>query len=406
MFKRTKPNTTGQQPVYLSLDIGTEFIKTALFRINEKQEIEIIGYDRAPQKLNAMRGALIINLQNVIDVVDVSIGTVIHMAEKITGSSVSLPQKVIMGIAGELVQGLVIEVSVEREDADAKVTQSEIDQIIKQIRQQAFSGAIEDISRDTGIKPDQIREIDTVINSVYVDGVKVDSPLGFKGSDLIYKVFSTFAPRIHVESIKEVASALSLDTWGIIVEPYALALGVENARDERFSGVFIDIGGGTTDIALVENGAVIDTKMFAIGGRVFTKRLEQEFNIDTISAEKMKIEYTDQKLSSADSKNVKQAISKDLPVWLEGVELALSEFHDIAEFPSQFYLCGGGSLLPDIQSALIAHPWLQVLPFGKFPKFNFLFPNQIENVVDLTRTVTNLIDVTPMALARMALDTR
>jgi cell division protein FtsA len=352
-----------------------------------------------------MRGALIINLEQVIDVVDVSIGQAIQAAEQLVGEPVGLPQEVIIGIAGELVKGVPIVVNVEREDENKKIARDEVRDIVEQIKEQTFSDAKEQIASDTGIKTSQITEIDTVVNSVYIDGVKVDSPIGFKGKDLVYRVFSTFAPKIHIDSIKEVASALNLKLMKIVVEPYALAMGIENARQEKFSGVFIDIGGGTTDIAVVEQGAIVGTKMFAFGGRVFTKRIEKELGVDYAKAEELKIDYSDQKLGAAEEKQVKLAVAKDMPVWLDGVELSLAGFDDVQEYPSQFYLCGGGALLPEVQQKLLAHPWLQVLPFGKFPKVQYLFPNQVSDVIDLTKKATHPLDVTPMALARMALDT-
>lgn len=404
MFGRSKKLAQVGQKTYLAVDIGTEFIKTVLFRITDDRKVQVIGYDRAPQKHNAMRGALIINLQNVIDVVDISIGNAVQMAEGIIKQSVALPKEAIMGIAGELVKGVVIVVNVERENPETKISDREVQGILANIKKQAFAGAKEEIAADTGIKTDQITEIDTVVNSVYIDGVKVDSPIGFTGKDLVYKVFSTFAPKIHVESIKEVADSLNLKVMKVVVEPYALAMGIEHAREERFSGIFIDVGGGTTDIALVENGAIAGTKMFAFGGRVFTKRIETELKVDHIAAENMKLDFSDQKLSPADATKVGKTLSKDIPVWLDGVELGLAEFDDIKEFPAQIFLCGGGALLPQIHEGLLAHPWLQVLPFSKFPKVQYLFPNQIADVEDLTRKATNSLDVTPLALARMALD--
>lgn len=404
MFGRKPKANPKAQKTQLALDIGTEFIKTVLFRTTTQGKVEVLGYDRTPQKPNAMRGALIINLQNVIDVVDASIGTAVAAAEEIVKGPIALPQEAVLGIAGELVKGVVIVVNVERDDPTTKITPAEVEDIIKKIKKQAFDGAKEEIAEDTGIKTDQIQEIATVVNSVYIDGVKVDSPIGFKGKDLVYRVFSTFAPKIHVESIKEVAESLGLKTEQIVVEPYALAMGIEHAREERFSGIFIDIGGGTTDIALVENGTIAGTKMFAFGGRVFTKRLETELNLDYLAAETKKLDYSDQKLSHAESAEVAKLFKKDMPVWLDGVELALSEFDEVTEFPPHIYLCGGGALLPEVYESLLAHPWLQVLPFQKFPKIKFLFPNQISDVIDLTRKATNSLDVTPLALSRMSLD--
>lgn len=405
MFKLPERGSASKKTLktYLSLDIGTEFIKTVLFRINE-DKVEVIGYDRTPQKQNAMRGALITNLENVVDVVDVSIGNTLTMAEEIIEGKIPLPKEVMLGIAGELVKGVVIVVDVDREKPDVKITQSEIDDILENIKSEAFAGAKAEIAEDTGIKTDQITEIDTVVNSVYIDGVKVDSPIGMTGSALEYRVFSTFAPKIHVQSITQVAKMLNLKVLGVVVEPYALAMAIENSHSERFSGIFVDVGGGTTDIALVQRGAIAGTKMFAFGGRVFTKRLENELNLDYLAAEKAKVDYSDQKLTEAEAAQVKAAFQKDMPVWLDGVEIALEDFDDIDEYPSQILVCGGGALLPDIFEGLIAHPWLQVLPFGKFPRVSYLFPNQIADVIDLTKKATHPMDVTPLALARMALD--
>lgn len=400
-FKKTK-NTT--QPTHLTLDIGTEFIKTVLFR-RVNGEVQVIGYDRAPQKHNAMQGAMIINLNNVIDVVDMAVGKTIAMAHEVTGEEdIPIPTSVILGIAGELVKGVVIEVNIERDDPDKVINEREVAEVIEQIKKQAFQDAVADIAKDTGVKTDQIAEIETAVNSVYIDGNKVDSPIGFRGKELTYKVYSTFAPKIHLNSIRDVAKALRLQVDGVYVQPYALAMGVQQARTERFNGIFIDIGGGTTDVAIVEHGAIVGTRMFAYGGRVFTKRLEQDLKIDYIAAEQMKIDYSDQKLDKADTAKVKKALKKDISLWVQGVEIALAEFAEVGSFPTNIYLCGGGALLPEIMEALIAHPWLQVLPFVKFPKVNFLFPNQIAQVIDKTKTVTQAMDVTPLALSRMSLD--
>ncbi len=185
MFGRKPKIDSKAQKTQLALDIGTEFIKTVLFRITPEKKIEVIGYDRTPQKANAMRGALIVNLQNVIDVVDTSIGSAVAMAEDVIKGPVTLPAEAILGIAGELVKGVVIEVNVERESPKAKITEKEVADIIGKIKKQAFAGAKEEIAADTGIRTDQIEEIETVVNSVYIDGVKVDSPLGVPAGPLL-----------------------------------------------------------------------------------------------------------------------------------------------------------------------------------------------------------------------------
>ena len=58
-------------------------------------------------------------------------------------------------------------------------------------------------------------------------------------------------------------------------------------------------------------------------------------------------------------------------------------------------------MLPDLRSGILAHPWLQVLPFKKFPKMSYIFPNQLEGLTDLTKKMIDPIDVAPAALALM-----
>ena len=192
----------------------------------------------------------------------------------------------------------------------------------------------------------------------------------------------------------------------IEVEPYAVARAISGGRKEGYEAVIIDIGGGTTDVALVKNGAILETKMFAYGGRVFTKRIAQDLKIDWNQAEEMKIDYSKSKLAPKQMTEIKNAISKDLAVWSEGLELALKEVDEVDSYPSRIFLCGGASALEEMQTAIIEHPWLTVLPFARFPKVEYLFPNQLDGIIDKTKSINDPSDITPLALARMFLENK
>ena len=390
---------------YLALDIGTEFVKAAICRLSPKGQIEIIGYERTPQKQNSMRGAMITNIDDVVNTADIAVGNAVANAEKFE-EDFSLPHAAIIGIAGELIKSVTIVVNYEREDPDYEIDQEEINDVLEQIREQAYENARHEISEDTGIAADQVIEINTTINSTEIDGSKVDSPLGFTGKSITYRIYASFAPKIHIDALNKVLERLELQKIATVVEPYAVAIGAKNARKDNFSGIFIDVGGGTTDIALVQNGSIVGTNMFAFGGRVFTKRLEIDRKVDYLQAESYKIDYADQKTTKKESAEIKTAFAKDIPIWLDGVAISLSEFEDVEVYPSKIYLCGGGSMLPDINSGLLEYPWLKTLQFNKFPKVNFLFPNQVNDVIDLTRSASDPRDVTPLSLARMLLDYR
>ncbi|MCA9383793.1 pilus assembly protein PilM [Candidatus Dojkabacteria bacterium] len=411
--KNNKEELTDE--LLLALDIGTEFVKAVLFTADtQSQLINIKGYGRSRQHSNSMQGAMIVNFDNVVNAADRAIGDALFNADEIAKKKnpelaeeefiTPLPHKVIMGIAGELVQGVTIVADYEREESEEKIDIEETAEVVSKIKEQAFQDAVVDIADEIGIASTKLEEINSKINATYIDGVKVDSPIGFTGSEVSYKIFSTFAPSIHLNSLKDIAKELGLEVISIEEEPYTITRAVKGSRAENYSGIVIDIGGGTTDVAVVDKGAIVGTKMFAYGGRVFTKRIAQDLELELNDAEQTKLDYSADKLAKAVQTDVKKALAKDAQIWAEGVELALSELEDVETYPSNIYLCGGGSALPEIKQALMEHPWLQVLPFVKFPKVDFLFPNQLEDINDETGTIIDPEDIAPVALARMVLE--
>ncbi len=170
-----------------------------------------------------------------------------------------------------------------------------------------------------------------------------------------------------------------------------------------FSAIFIDVGGGTTDIAVVRNGGLEGTKMFALGGRSFTRHLSQEFHLSFEEAEKLKIDYSLGRLDTQTAANAGAFFQDDCQVWLGGVRISLMEFSETDALPSKIFLCGGGSALPGIKIALNSHEWTQGLPFPKPPQVGFLQPKDIVKIVDTTGELVNPQDITPMGLANLAL---
>lgn len=387
----------GHEVIYLSLDIGTEFVKAIIFSIDNNQ-VNVKGVSKVRQPISAVKSGQVTNIKNVVDTSKSAI------EKAMEGIQSFAPQDVIMGIAGELVKGVSVIANYNRENPEAKITMEEVVKVYEKIKQPSLEEARTIFIETSGNAKPEIKSINASIVDSYIDGYRVETAIGFPGKNTKLTIYSTYAPLVHVGALENIAKQLKLKPWLIAAEPFAVARSVVGAREESFEAIIIDIGGGTTDLAIVKKGGVVDTHMLAFGGRVFTKRIAQELNIDYEKAEKMKIDYSTGALDRPNANIVAKAISKDIPLWVTGVELALKEFSTLKVFPSSILLCGGGSLLPEIKDALIQHPWTDVLPFNRVPKVVFLKPENIDSVIDPANLATGIDMITPLSLARLSID--
>lgn len=380
----------------IALDIGTEFVKALIFTVDSDGLGHIVGVGRQHQKLSDMQGGTITDIAGVVHNCELAL-------EQAAQQAGFLPDHVIMGIAGELVKGTTTTITITRAQPTQKITMPELQKIISDVQKRAFDQAREVIGFESGVEQVDVRLVNAAIVDVTIDGYKVANPIGFQGKEVKVGVFNAFAPLVHLGAYQTVADELKLDLLSIAAEPYAVSrlYGPEMTQD--FSAIFVDIGGGTTDIAVVQNGGVLGTKMFAIGGRAFTKRIATVAGVPFSEAEDMKVNYTAKKTNAEDTELIKHALASDANVWVSGVELTLSEFMNIDFLPSRILLCGGGSNLPEIKE-LLKTDWHTDLPFAKKPTVHFIQPEEVTTLVDETGKLKAPQDITPMALANLALE--
>lgn len=389
----------------ISLDIGTEVVRAALFTIEEKHgmggEITakraiIHGYGEIKQNFSNIQTGAITDIASVIS----NCQKAISKASNESGIS---PSKIVMGIAGEFVKGGISNISYKRENPNSKINLSELRNIVHKLQWKAFAEIRKKLSDETGYAEIDTRLIGTTIVNINIDGYKVVNPLGFQGKVVEMSIFNSFAPIVHSNSLSNIANDLGLELLSIISEPYALSRCIDS-EESKTSAIFIDIGGSTTDIAIISKGIIIGTKMFAIGGKVFTKRLAVELNISIKEAEKLKQSYSSDKLEQKSKKIISDIIRNDIEIWLEGVVLALSEFKELKTLPSKILLCGGGIQLPEIKNILNNEKWYKNLHFSKKPQATFIQPNEIVNIIDESSKPKNQEDITTLALVNMGID--
>ena len=191
----------------------------------------------------------------------------------------------------------------------------------------------------------------------------------------------------------------------MIAEPYAVATCLDPGELGDAGAVFVDVGGGTTDVALVRGGGIAGTKMLALGGRAFTRGLVERFALSFARAEALKLgaSQTDDLPEPIERATLEAALTEDATIWLGGVELMIGDLAEGELLPGRVYLCGGGAQLPQIAQVLDDDAWWRRLPFARRPQIRALAPDDVVGIRDASGRLTTRQDVTPMALAHQAL---
>jgi len=382
----------------VALDVGTEYVKTLIGRV-VGNGVEIIGVGRAHQSLSDMQAGAIADIASVVDNCDKALA----QAEEQAGVSA---RSAVIGIAGELVKGTTKAVKFTRKDPTKPMDLAEVEQIIKLVQERAESIAKESLALELGGKDVEVRLVNSALVSIDIDGYKVTNPVGFQGKEVLVQLYTAFAPLIHIGALERTAQELDLDLLAVAAEPFAVARSViGDDPNATMSAILMDVGGGTTDIALIDEGGVQGTKMFGIGGRAYTRAIEREMGTSFSASEDLKIGLSNKTLPANKVPIVEAALHKTLDVWASGVELALSEFTSVDNLPHRVLLCGGGSSLQMLMDELHTSTWYRQLPFTKRPQVDYINPKEVVGIIDTTGDANDHTFITAMGLLRVGLDT-
>lgn len=383
----------------VALDVGTENVKALIGKV-KGDSVQIVGVGRAHQQLSDMQAGAVADIGGVVQ----NCNQALALAEEMAQISV---RTAVVGIAGELVKGTTTSVRCTRKDPNVELDELEMEHIIELVQERAEKSARKTLEWELGGQQVDVRLVNSALVSISIDGYNVTNPIGFKGRDVLVQLYTAFAPMIHISALERVTQELDLDLLAVAAEPFAVARSVigDNAN-ATMNAILMDVGGGTTDIAVINEGGVQGTKMFGIGGRAFTKSIERDLSVDYEMAEKLKLNF-----SARDEKDMSQheavadALDKTCDVWLSGVELALSEYTDLENLPHQIHLCGGGASLKKLTGILRETNWYSDLPFTRKPHISLIDPSQVVGIEDMTGGVSDHTYITAMGLLRVGLDT-
>jgi cell division protein FtsA len=393
-----KSSKSSNDRYIVGLDIGTEFVKALIAKVTDKG-LEIIGVGTCHQQLTDMQAGAIADIAGVVANCDEAL----NQAEQQANVSARLA---VIGIAGELVKGTTTTIKCTRKNSTKPLDAEEFDQIISLVQERAEQKAKKSLEWELGGKTIEIKLVNSAVVNIDIDGYLVTNPIGFQGKEILIQLYTAFAPLIHIGALDKTAQELDLDLLAVAAEPFAVARSIiGDDPNANTSAILMDIGGGTTDIAVINEGGVQGTQMFGIGGRAFTKSIERELDVSFASAEKLKLAISSNNLSDKFKKGVMSAITQTTEVWESGVELALAEFNNLDHLPNTVLLCGGGASLDLIVERLEEGDWYKDLPFTKRPKIHYIHPSDVSGIIDSTGDVNDHTYITAMGLLRVGMDT-
>ncbi len=331
--------------VIFSLDIGTRTV-VGVVGIQENDKFKVINAEVVEHKNRAMMDGQIHDINQVASVAQ----EVKTLLEKKTGIKLT---KVAIAAAGRVLK--TCEIHVDRElEIGREIDQELVGSLEIEAIQKAQMKLDEDITTN---EPTQFYCVGYSVINYYLNEFVISRLLGHKGKKAGVDVLATFLPIVVVESLYTVMEKIGLEVISLTLEPIA-AINVTIPKDLRMLNlVLVDIGAGTSDIALTRDGSVVAYGMVPVAGDEITERIAQQYLVDFNTAEKIKLSITDDSktISFTDILNKKQTVRKEEVI--EAVKpvvemLAATISAKILEFnhktPNAVFLIGGGSQVPGL----------------------------------------------------------
>jgi cell division protein FtsA len=255
--------------IFVGLDIGTTKIATVVARLDENNILNIVGVGTHPS--DGLRRGVVINIDKTVE----SIKKSIEQAELMAGYKIN---SVFAGIAGDHIRSINSKGVIAVGGKDRVISQSDVDRVV-------------DAAKAIALPMD--RQIVHILTQEFIvddqDGIK--NPIGMAGTRLECEVHIVTASSASIQNIVNCAQKAGYDVDEIVLEPYASSLAVLD-NDELDLGVAImDIGGGTTDLAIFFDGSIRFTSVIGLGGQHVTADLSHGLRTPMEQAEEIKKKY-------------------------------------------------------------------------------------------------------------------
>ena len=257
------------QNISVGLDIGTTKIVAMIGRKNEYDKLEILGIGKS-KSLGVHRGVV----NNITQTIQ-SIQQAVSESESDSGLKIG---EVTVGIAGQHIRSLQHSDYITRENSELVINEEDIDRLINQVHKLVMLPG---------------EEIIHVLPQDYkVDGqAEIKEPIGMYGERLEANFHVVVGQVSSIRNIGRCVQTAGLNLEGITLEPLASANAVLSQEEKEAGVSLIDIGGGTTDLAVFKDGIIRHTAVIPFGGNVITEDIKEGCSIIEKQAELLKIKF-------------------------------------------------------------------------------------------------------------------
>ncbi len=258
-----------QQPVVAAIDIGTTKIVCLVGRKNESGQIEILALSKAPS--TGVKRGVVLNIEETVNALRKTV-------EEVQMKSSVIFESVFVGIAGQHIRSIRNRGYINRDSDEEEIKKEDIIRLIDDMNK---------IPIDVG------EEIIHVIpqNFIVDNETGVKNPVGMSGRRLEANFHIVIGKVASARNIEKCVNRINLKIKDLILEPLASSEAVLT-DDEKEAGVaLIDIGGGTTDIAVYYDNVIRHTAVVPFGGNVVTKDIKEGCAILNRHAELLKTRY-------------------------------------------------------------------------------------------------------------------
>lgn len=255
--------------IIVGLDIGTTKIAAIAGRVNDHGKVEILGLGRT-DSVGVKRG-VVSNIENTVQ----SISTAVKLAVEQSGIDI---HKVNVGIAGQHIRSQQTSQSIIRHNPTEEISAEDIDRLLNDVQRLV-------------VRPGE--KIIAVIPQEYtVDGEQgVKQPIGMLGTSLGANFHVIIGQTTAAKNINKCVVKANLETSDLTLEPIASAQAVLSDEEKEAGVALVDIGGGTTDIAIFKEGLIRHTAVIPLGGDIVTEDVKEGCTIIKKHAEQLKIRF-------------------------------------------------------------------------------------------------------------------